>query len=233
MVRRSQIVVISSATGLCIAAVCCILGLFVLAIVYPISVDKQQNYLAGRCVVVDRRITTQTCSHACNCHQQCSGSTSSRSCHQVCSSCPYTCYDAYVTYRLNVTTGEYTTTKQIFSKEVPLVHVFDGLDRCCRVGSVTACYYDQRDPNKIQFKKEQPNLSIVFSIVFFVCSLLAIVVCVTVNLVVLVSSFARSTYSYSTHEPTEHREPDEPIDLDNQPVAEQPYREPPAYESTQ
>jgi hypothetical protein len=44
---------------------------------------------------------TATCYEDCNPHQVCSGSGSGYSCHTVYDTCPYTCYDHYLTFKYN------------------------------------------------------------------------------------------------------------------------------------
>ena len=174
---------ISTLLGLGVAGLCCLVGVVFVAIVFPISMDVEQNQIQATCKVEYNEILEHTCHRSCNCHRQCSGSTNSRSCHTYCSTCPYTCYDGLVHYELELEDGTYRTTQRRYSEVESYTTVRNGLNKCCEPGSPVTCYYDKRNPNKIQFDKEVPGLWAGLSFLFFGFAILAICCCCVVNIV--------------------------------------------------
>lgn len=112
------------------------------------------------------------CTRKCNCHQSCSGTGSSKSCHSICGTCTYPCYSSSYTLRYLAKTPDnqynnYTNT--IFYEKVGNYYTaLKDLNYYKPIGKQISCYYFMNEPYKMVETPFHDVTFLVFAIIFFI-----------------------------------------------------------------
>lgn len=157
--------------------ICIFLGLFFGGFVK--HDEWNENAISTTCVITKNEVREDTCYYQCNCRRTCTGSGSKRTCSRTCDSCPYTCYDGYVTYSWIAQNERsyYDTKKQINNKD-NYNYVDDKLNENYAVDSDVMCYYQKDDHHDMKLKLQDPVVFLVFASIFACLGGVALIVAI-------------------------------------------------------
>lgn len=150
--------------GICFIIFGCVfLGLFFGG--YMVQNQWNLKSESVECVIVANEARPDTCTRSCNCVRICSGTGNSRSCHQSCSSCPYTCYNGYTVYMFFVNNVSYTDEQKFYEKVDSSDLIYTELNAKYPVNSRDICYYQPDNPR-------DSRLELYDDVAFFVASII-------------------------------------------------------------
>lgn len=133
-----------------IGSTCTIISLLIITLLvyfvgYKNRVEWNLRLIETVCENSNSEIIKARCSYECNCYPICSGSGTTRTCHQSCSTCYRDCYQCYCSFWYDAKGTNHTIRKKIdtITKHESAVAY---MNEHCEIGKVWRCYYDSAAP---------------------------------------------------------------------------------------